>query len=70
MAIVSAVEDQVLALNGFSVELTAEDLYTWTKAYKEDKSNIVAYTKLRQGQKYQDLCLNLSSLMVRMVEGQ
>ena len=58
------------ALSGFSVELTMEDLQTWTKAYKEDKSHIVAYTKLRHGQKYQDLYLTPSGLMARMVGGQ
>ena len=50
-----AVEEQVSTLSGFSVELTAEDLQAWTKAYKEDKSHIAAYTKLRQRQKYQDV---------------
>ena len=46
----ATVEEQVLALSGLSVELMAEDLETWTKAYKEDKSHNAAYTKLRQGQ--------------------
>ena len=52
------------------MELTAEDLQTCTKAYKKDKSHIAAYTKLRQGQKYQDLYLTPSGLMARMVGGQ
>ena len=47
MARASAVEEHVLALSGFSVELTAEDLQTWTKAYKEDKSHVAAYMKLQ-----------------------
>ena len=49
MAIAAVVEEHVSTLNGFSVELTAEDLQKWTKAYKEDKSHIAAYTKLREG---------------------
>ena len=44
-----------------------EDLQIWTKAYKEDKSHVAAYTKLRQGQKYQDLYLIPFGLMARMV---
>ena len=51
-AIVAAVEEQISALSRFSVELTAEDLQAWTKAYKEDKSHMIAYTKLCQGQNY------------------
>ena len=47
IATVTVVEAQVSALSGISVELTAEDLQTWTKAYKEDKSHVTAYTKLR-----------------------
>ena len=43
---VATVEDHVSALSGFSVELMAEDLQTWTKACKEDKSHVAAYTKL------------------------
>ena len=70
MATAAAVEVHVLALSGISVELTAEDLQTWTKAYKEDKSYIVAYTKLRQGQKHQDVYLTPSGLLARMVGGQ
>ena len=34
MATVAVVEAHVSALNGISVELTAENLQTWTKAYK------------------------------------
>ena len=44
--VVAVVEEQVLTNSGFSVELTAEDLQNWTKAYKEDKDHMVAYTKL------------------------
>ena len=47
MATVAAVEGHVSTLSGISVELTAEDLQTWTKAYQEDKSHVAAYTKLR-----------------------
>ena len=65
-----AVEEQVLALSGFSVELIAEDLQAWTKANKEDKSHMTAYTKLCQGQKYQDIYLTPSGLLARMVGGQ
>ena len=46
MATAAAVEAQVSALSRISVELTEEDLQTWTKAYKEDKSYVAAYTKL------------------------
>ena len=69
MATMAAVEVHVLPLSGISVELTAEDLQTWTKAYKEDKSHVVAYTKLRQGQKYQDGYLIPSGLLARVVGG-
>ena len=44
--IVAAVEEQVLTLNGFDVELTAKDLQQWTKVYKEDKGHVVAYINL------------------------
>ena len=47
MVTAAAVGAQVSTLSGISVELTAEELETWTKAYKEDKSYIVVYTKLR-----------------------
>ena len=47
MAIAAAVAAHVSTLSGISVELMAEDLHTWTKAYKEDKSHVAAYTKLR-----------------------
>ena len=43
MATAVAVEEHVATLSGFNVELTAEDLQTWTKAYKEDKSHVAAY---------------------------
>ena len=46
MAITVAIEEHVSALSGFSVELMAEDLLKWTKAYKEDKGHIAAYTML------------------------
>ena len=70
MAIAAAVEVHVSALSGISVELTAEDLQTWTKAYKEDKSYVAAYTKLRQGQKHQDVYMTPFGLLARMVGGQ
>ena len=70
MAIATAVKEHVAALNGFSVELTAEDLQTWTKAYKEDKSHVAAYTELRKGQKCQDVYLTPFGLLARMVGGQ
>ena len=69
-ATAAAVEEQVSTLSGLSVELMVEDLQAWTKAYKEDKSHIAAYTKLRQGQKYQDIYLTPSGLWARMVGGQ
>ena len=47
MAIVVVVEDHMSALSGFRVEFMTEDLQTGTKAYKEDKSHIAAYMKLR-----------------------
>ena len=46
MATTIVVEVHVSALSGISVELTVEDLQTWIKAYKEDKSHVAAYTKL------------------------
>ena len=70
MATTAVVEEHVAALSGFSVELTVEDLQTWIKAYKEDKSDVAAYTKLRQGQKYQDVYLTPSGLLARMVGGE
>ena len=70
MATEAAIEAHVSALSGISVELTAEDLQTWAKAYKEDKSHVVAYTKLRHGQKNQDVYLTPFGLMARMVGGQ
>ena len=66
MAIVVVVEDHMSALSGFRVEFMTEDLQMGTKAYKEDKSHIAAYTKLFQGQKYQDVYLTSSGLMARM----
>ena len=70
MATIAAVEKQMLALSGFSMELAVEDLQTWIKAYKEDNSHVAAYTELRWGQKYQDLYLTPSGLMATMVGGQ
>ena len=67
MATTAAVEAHVSALSGISVELMAEDLQTWTKAYKEDKSYVATYTKLRQGQKHQDVYLTPSGLLAKMV---
>ena len=62
MATATAIETHVAALSGFSVELMVEDLQTCIKAYKDDKSHVAAYTKLRQGQKYQDVYLTPSGL--------
>ena len=70
MAAAAAVEAHVSALSGINVELTSEDLQTWTKAYKEDKSLVAAYTKLPHGQKYQDVYLTPFGLLARMVGGQ
>ena len=70
MATTAAVEAHVSALSGISVELTVEDLQTWIQAYKEDKSHIATYTKLRQGQKYQDVYLTPYGLLAKMVGGQ
>ena len=70
MATAAVVEPHVSAPSRISVELTAEDLQTWTKAYKDDKSHVAAYTKLRQGQKYQDVYLTPFGLLARMVGGQ
>ena len=63
MATAATIEVQVSALSGISAELMEEDLQTWTKAYKEDKSYVAAYTKLRQGKKHQDLCMTPSGLL-------
>ena len=46
IATTTAVEEDVSALSGFSVEPMAEDLQIWTKAYKEDKSHLAAYMEL------------------------
>ena len=70
MATIAAVEEHVAPLSGSNVELTAEDLQAWIKAYKEDKSYVAAYTKLRQGQKHQDVYLTPYGLLARMVGGQ
>ena len=63
------IERHVSTLSGASVELTTEDLWQWTKAYKDDKGHVAAFMKLRQGQKYEDFYLTPSGLMARMVVG-
>ena len=67
---VTTIEDQVLALIGISVELTAEGLLQWTTAYKEDRSYVAAYLKLRQDQKHVHYYLNPSGLLASMMGGQ
>ena len=47
-----------------------EDLQNWTKAFKEDKGHVAAYTKLCPYQRYEDFYLTPSGLMARMVGGQ
>ena len=42
MATAAAIEEHMSTLSGFSVELIAEDLQAWTKAYKEDKRYVAA----------------------------
>ena len=44
--IMTAIEEQVLALSGIIMELTVKDCQQWTKAYKENKDHVVAYMKL------------------------
>ena len=39
------------------MEMTAEDLQYWTKAYKEDKGHVAAYMEI---QKYEDFYLTPS----------
>ena len=39
------IERHLSALSGASVEMTAEDLQQWTKAYKEDKGHVATYMK-------------------------
>ena len=63
------IEQHVSTLSGASMELTTEDLQQWTKAYKEDKGDVAAFMKLRQGQKYEDFYLTPSGLMARMGGG-
>ena len=46
MATAAIVEAQMSALSEISVELMVEDLEKWTNAYKEDRSYVVAYSKL------------------------
>ena len=70
MAIAAAMIDRhVSTLSRVSVEMTTEDLQQWTKAHKEDKGHVLAYMKLRQGQKYNDFNLAPSGLMARMLGG-
>ena len=47
LAIAIAIEEHVLALSRFSVEVTGEDIQKWAKTYKEDKSHVTMHTKLR-----------------------
>ena len=68
-AVVAAIKTQILALNGVSMELNAEDLQKWTTTYKEDKGHVATYMKLRQGQKYEDFCQIQSGLIARMMGG-
>ena len=63
MLVVVAIEEQVFALSGVNMELTSENFQKWTIAYKEDKGQVATYTKLCEGQKYEDYYLNPSSLM-------
>ena len=65
----TAIEEQVLELSGISVELTTEDLQQWTTTYKEDKSYIAAYSKLCQGQKYEEYYVTSLGLMPRLMGG-
>ena len=64
------IERHALARSGVSVEITAEDLQQWAKAYRKDKGHVVAYRTLCQGQKYKDFNPTLSGLMARMIGGQ
>ena len=64
-----AIEVQISALSGVSIELTAEDLQRWTTTYKEDKGHVKVHMKLRQGQIYEDFYLTPSGLMARMKGG-
>ena len=66
LAMPTTVEEQVLALSGISVEITAEDIQQWTTTYKEDKSYVAIYSKLRWGQKYEDYYLTPLCLLARM----
>ena len=61
------IERHVSALSGVSIEMTAEDLQKWTTAYKEDKSHVTIYLKLRQGQKYEDFYLTPSGLIIMVI---
>ena len=42
----TAMEEHVSTLSRFSVELTVEDLQTWTKTYKEEKSRVSASSRV------------------------
>ena len=46
VAIGGVIEKQALAPSGINMELVMEDLQKRTKAYKEDKGHVAAFTKL------------------------
>ena len=56
-----------MTLSGISAELIVEDLQKCAMAYKENKSYVAAYSKLRKGQKYEDFYLAISGLMARIM---
>ena len=41
--VAAAIESQISALSGVSVELTTKDLQKWTTNYKEDKGHVATY---------------------------
>ena len=59
----ATIQEQVLALSGFSVELRTKDIQKWIKAYKNDKIYVAPYSKLCQDQKYEDYDLTPSGLL-------
>ena len=63
------IERDVSTVSGVSIEMTVSDIQKWTIAYKEGEGHVAAYTKLHQGQKYEDFYLTPSGLMARMMEG-
>ena len=65
----TAIEEQVLALNGISIKLTTEKLQQWTIDYKEDNRYISAYSKLCQGKKYENSYLTPLGVLARMMGG-